>query len=356
MYSLSPLRLSFHIRANISYAKRLVFSHQVFVGASNTVLRPLSNAAFPGSIFQPINLHKTASYFRLRNTMSSVNHGQQLSELRLGFVGTGQISQAIVNGLLSTGLVKGSNVTLGDVVGPEAATFYAPIKKICDTYGAAYHTVNGKVIEKSDVLFVCVKPNVILKVLQENAELCKGKLVISVAAGVPIEAITSALAGNGRVIRVMPNTPCLVKEGAGVFSRGPDVSEADVSILIALLSSIFPALEEIPEYSFNAASALSGSGPAYVYMVIESLADGGVRMGLPRTLANKLAVQTVYGAAAMVKQIDQHPAQLKDNVCSPGGSTIAGVYALERGGVRAAFIDAIEAAKKRNDELAPPKK
>ncbi|VDM04607.1 unnamed protein product [Schistocephalus solidus] len=149
----------------------------------------------------------------------------------------------------------------------------------------------------------------------------------------------------------MPNTPCLVQQGCGAFSRGNTATDEDVQLLKATFSVIFPVIEEIPESLMNSVTALSGSGPAYILMVMEALADGGVRLGLTRALAQKLAIQTVLGTAAMARDLDVHPAKLRDDVCSPGGSTIAGTHVLEKAGIRATFSECVEAAKKRNDEL-----
>uniref|UniRef100_A0A5K3ER82 Pyrroline-5-carboxylate reductase 3 n=1 Tax=Mesocestoides corti TaxID=53468 RepID=A0A5K3ER82_MESCO len=272
----------------------------------------------------------------------------------LGFLGSGKMSQAIVKGLLTSGLIKGTQVTMTDKVIP-GQVFYDSIEEIKQTFGVEYLTENPPMAAKSDVIFVCVKPNLVQSVLRECFHDIGNKLVISIAAGVTIEDLEEVLPQGTRVIRVMPNMPCLVQEGAGILTRGHCATDADVQVTKSLLSVIIPVLEEIPQYQFNAATALSGCGPAYICMVIESLADGAVRLGLTRDMAHRLAVQTVLGTAKLVRDSGVHPAKLRDEVCSPGGSTIAGTFALEKNGIRAAFSACVEAAKVRNDELAPSK-
>ncbi|KAH9628249.1 hypothetical protein HF086_006726 [Spodoptera exigua] len=205
--------------------------------------------------------------------------------------------------------------------------------------GATAVFENKPVVERSEVVIVSVKPDVVVPVLKEVKDLqaSKNKLFISVAMGVlPTEA---------RVIRVMPNTPALVQHGAAALSRGTRATADDAKLTTQLFQAV-GTCDEVPEYQMDAVTALSGSGPAYIYMMIESLADGGVRCGLPRDLALRLAAQTTLGAAAMVKT-GTHPAVLKDNVTSPAGSTADGTYHLEQNGFRSAVIGAVAAAADR---------
>ncbi|KAM3185468.1 hypothetical protein ACTXT7_006275 [Hymenolepis weldensis] len=283
------------------------------------------------------------------------DENQIFDDRHIGFLGSGLMAQGICKGLLGSGLIKGTQVTLSDKV-VSKDPMYANIKEIIDKYGVTYVTNNVVMATKSDVIFVCVKPNLVPIVLRECSVVIGDKLVISIAAGVTIDNLEESLPLGARVIRVMPNMPCLVQQGAAIFSRGHNVTDNDVEVAKTLLTKIMPVVEEIPEYQMNTGTALSGCGPAYVCMVIESLADGAVRMGMTRDMAHRLAVQTVLGTAMLIRDNNLHPAVLRDQICSPGGSTIAGTFALEKAGVRAAFNECVEAAKIRNDELGASKK
>jgi pyrroline-5-carboxylate reductase len=210
------------------------------------------------------------------------------------------------------------------------------------------------------VVVLAVKPQNMAAVLEELRALVRGdQLVISVAAGVTIGSIAQGIGHKARVIRVMPNTPALVGEGASAYSAWPGVSADDEALVQAFLGSVGRVVR-VPESLLDAVTGLSGSGPAFVYVMIEALSDGGVRVGLPRDVATLLAAQTVLGAAKMVCETGLHPGVLKDQVASPAGTTIAGLLALERAGVRGALMDAVEAAARRSAELAalaaaPPK-
>jgi pyrroline-5-carboxylate reductase len=175
-------------------------------------------------------------------------------------------------------------------------------------------------------------------------------LVVSIAAGVSLARLAEGLAPGTRLVRVMPNTPCLVGASASAFSPGEHATEEDVSLVQGLLDTVGKAFR-LPEHLLDAVTGLSASGPAFVYLVIEALSDGGVRAGLPRDVSTALAAQTVLGAARMVLETGQHPGALKDAVASPGGTTIAGLHELERAGVRGALMSAVEAASRRAAEL-----
>ncbi|KAI5637496.1 hypothetical protein NE865_09783 [Phthorimaea operculella] len=265
-----------------------------------------------------------------------------LSEvMKIGFLGGGRLAFALANGFISAGLAKPDEITASvhpaDLVSAEA------FKKL----GATAVFENKPVVERSEVVIVSVKPDVVSPVLNEikNLPSTKNKLFISVAMGVSTATIEKALPSEARVIRVMPNTPALVKEGAAALSRGSKATAEDAKLASTLFQAV-GTCDEVPEYQMDAVTALSGSGPAYIYMLIESLAEGGVRCGLPRDLALKLASQTTLGAAAMLRT-GGHPAQMKDNVTSPAGSTADGTYHLEQHGFRAALIGAVKAASDR---------
>lgn len=210
--------------------------------------------------------------------------------------------------------------------------------------GALSITENIPVVNKSDVVFVSVKPTIVSTVLHDVKPVSSGKLFISIAMGITLREIEKMLPEDARVIRCMPNTPALVRKACSVYVRGTHATDGDANITQTLFESI-GTCEEVTENLMDPITALSGSGPAYVYMMIESLADGGVKMGLPRDLAYRLAAQTVLGSGQLVRSTGIHPAQLKDDVTSPAGSTAAGLHYLERKGKY--FWDLKERKKKK---------
>jgi pyrroline-5-carboxylate reductase len=207
---------------------------------------------------------------------------------------------------------------------------------------------NEELARLADVLVLCVKPGDALAALR--ALDCTGKLVISIVAGLTIAALEEAAGAGARVVRVMPNTPALVNKGAAGFSLGHDATLEDAAVAERIFGSVGNAFQ-VKEALLDSVTGLSGSGPAYVFLMIEALADGGVLMGLPRESALKLAAQTVAGAAELVLQTGEHPAVLRDMVTSPGGTTIAGIEALEKNGARSALISAVRAATERAREI-----
>ena len=217
--------------------------------------------------------------------------------------------------------------------------------------GAQTYTENVSVVKQVDIVFISVKPSVVSTVLQDVKAHGAGKLFISIAMGITIGHIEGSLCGAARVIRVMPNTPALVRCGASVFVRGSKATEDDAKLTQKLFESI-GTCEEVTESMMDPITALSGSGPAYVFVMIEALADGGVKMGLPRDLAYRLASQTVMGSGALVRETGRHPGQLKDDVTSPGGSTAAGLTFLEQHAFRYAVSGAVESATNRCKEVS----
>jgi pyrroline-5-carboxylate reductase len=210
---------------------------------------------------------------------------------------------------------------------------------------------NRSVCRQSDVLFIAVKPQSVGALLADvAAEISEKHLVVSIAAGVRISTIETALQSKRRIVRVMPNTPCLVGAAASGIAEGSGASADDLQTVLKLFESVGVA-RVVPEELLDAVTGLSGSGPAFVFAMIEAMSDGGVRAGLPRETATALAAQTVMGAGKMVLETGDHPAVLKDAVASPAGTTIAGLSVLERAGVRGAFIDAVFAAAQRSKEL-----
>jgi len=266
---------------------------------------------------------------------------------RIGFLGAGRMATALAGGFVKAGVVSAENVAAADV-SPDA------LQRFVAETGCGSADSNQELAERCDVLFLAVKPQQTVAVLQEIASvMTESQLLISIAAGVSIEKLAGRFEKPQRIIRVMPNTPCLVGAGASAFAAGPHATEADRLLAERLLSTVGIALP-VPESSLDAVTGLSGSGPAFVFQFIEALSDGGVRMGLPRELATQLAAQTVLGSARMLLESGEHPGVLKDAVTSPGGTTIAGLHALERGGLRAAIVDAVQAAALRSAELGEP--
>jgi pyrroline-5-carboxylate reductase len=230
-------------------------------------------------------------------------------------------------------------------------TSEAKLRQVSEKFGVEAALNARGAAESARILFVAVKPQDIKGLLYDIAPVMKdGQLVVSIAAGVPIADIQDSFEAKVGVIRVMPNTPCLVGEGAICLSVGKHVLETDLDNVANWLGKL-GIVRNVPEYWMNAVTGLSGSGPAFVYMMIESLADGGVLAGLPRSLALELAAQTVYGAAKMVMETGEHPAILREMVTSPGGTSAAGLFAMEDGGFRAAVQRAVRDAAIRSKEL-----
>lgn len=266
-----------------------------------------------------------------------------LETTRLGFIGAGQMAEAIARGLDRAGVLPTSRMCAADVNASRCEVF--------QSFGASICHSNAQLIDNSDVLILAVKPQIVEKVLLDLRQgFTKDKLLVSIAAGITIQKLQK-WAGDARVVRVMPNTPCLVGEAAAVMSLGDQATQQD-SVLVKTLFEAVGSIYVADEKLLNAVTGLSASGPAYIYLAIEALADGGVAAGLPRDLSLGLASQTVLGAAKMVLETKKHPGQLKDEVASPAGTTIAGIRALEKAGFRGALIDAVVAAATRCEELA----
>jgi pyrroline-5-carboxylate reductase len=263
---------------------------------------------------------------------------------KIAFLGGGNMAEALIKGLLAAGAAKADQILVADVSSDR-------LEHLKKTYGIIIQKNNSDAVTQSGIVLLCVKPQIIDTVLVEIAPVADtSKLVISIAAGITIGRMEKALTGSPRVIRVMPNTPALVRAGAAALSAGKNVGQADMAVAQEIFSSIGRAVV-VEEKLMDAVTGLSGSGPAYVFMIIEALADAGVKAGLPRVLSLELTAQTVLGAAKMVIDTKEHPGKLKDMVTSPGGTTIAGLYELEKGKLRATLMNAVEAATARSKEL-----
>lgn len=266
------------------------------------------------------------------------------TDLAIGFIGAGKMATALAAGLIHSQFTNAAMVCASDV-------YPAAVEQFVAVTGARGAASNLDVVQASQVVVLAVKPQQMAGVLAEIAPAITDQhLVISIAAGIKLAAIIDKLGATRRVVRVMPNTPCLVGASASGFAIGGGATTEDAQRVAALLKTVGVAYR-VDEKLLDAVTGLSGSGPAYVYAIIEALSDGGVRVGLPREVATKLAAQTLLGAAKMVLETNEHPGALKDAVTSPGGTTIAGLHALEQGGLRGTLMNAVVAATHRATEL-----
>jgi pyrroline-5-carboxylate reductase len=266
------------------------------------------------------------------------------SDLTLGFLGAGKMACALARGILRAGLVTEAQVLASDLLEAARAAF-------SEDTGARAVAANPEVVRFAKVLVLAVKPEQVAGVLAEiRPQLTDNHLLVSIAAGVPLAKLEAQLPDGARVIRVMPNTPALVGASASAFALGSSATREDAALAQRLFSAVGVAFE-VNEELLDAVTGLSGSGPAYIYVVIEALSDGGVAAGLPREVATKLAAQTLLGAARMVLETNLHPGALKDMVASPGGTTIEGLHELEKAGVRAALMNAVRAAARKSKQL-----
>ncbi|MBN2110300.1 MAG: pyrroline-5-carboxylate reductase [Methanosarcinaceae archaeon] len=263
---------------------------------------------------------------------------------KLGFIGTGKMGSSLIKGICEAGIIPSSRIYASDV-------FEASLKELHDSLHINVSTDNVDVVKNADMIVLAVKPQILRSVLSHIKEAAgNDKLVISIAAGVKLETIENMLNEGSRVVRVMPNIAATVAEAASAISPGRNASVEDADDVLTIFGSVGSSLI-VPEHLMDAVTGLSGSGPAFIFPVIEAMADGGVFEGLDRSSAMVLAAQTVMGAAKMVLETGTHPGQLKDMVTSPGGTTIRGVHVLEENGIRAAFMNAVIAASNRSREL-----
>ena len=263
---------------------------------------------------------------------------------KVGFIGAGNMGEALIKGLVAANLVPPKAIYASDVR-------LEHLRALEQRYGVQLTQDNAELVSQVDVVILAVKPQIMASVLGQIAPaVTRQKLLISIAAGVPTKTIRAGLGKEARLIRVMPNTPALVLEGVTVVAKAEGLEPDDLDTAGEIFSAVGRVVT-LDEELMDAVTGLSGSGPAYVAIVIESLADGGVRMGLDRATAMTLATQTVLGTARLALETGLHPGALKDMVSSPGGTTIAGIAALEECGVRHAFIKAVERATLRSREL-----
>jgi len=268
-----------------------------------------------------------------------------LQDKKIGFIGSGNMGEALVSGLVLSKAAKPENIICSDIY-PETR------KAIQEKYGVLTTPSNIEVCEKSEIIIYATKPQILGSVLKETAPaLDKSKLVISIAAGVPLAAIAAGLQKELRLIRSMPNICAFVKESATAVCAGEFVQDGDVEMARAVFDSVGKTVFIQENMLMDAFTGLSGSGPAYIFTIVDAMADAGVKMGLSRKDSLFLSTQTVLGAAQLLLESGEHPGQLKDRVASPGGTAIAGIHTLEQGGLRTTLINAVESATKRSKEL-----
>ena len=268
-----------------------------------------------------------------------------LNDKKIAIIGTGNMGEALVSGLLGSGSSKPKNIICTDVRQYKLDAIKAKYK---------VHTTgnNLKAVAASDIIIYAVKPQIMASTLAETAsKLDASKLVISIAAGVPLAAMESCVSKDLRLVRVMPNIAAFVKEAATAIAAGSHASKEDVELTMEIFNSIGKCIFLKENYLMDAITGLSGSGPAYIFLIVDALADAGVKMGLSRQDSLFLAAQTVLGAAKLLMETGEHPGQLKDKVTSPGGTAISGLATLESGGLRTTLINAVEAATLRSKEL-----
>jgi pyrroline-5-carboxylate reductase len=262
----------------------------------------------------------------------------------IGFLGAGKMATALAKGFVRAEIVFPKEIIASDLSD-------LALKSFAKETGAKPAASNAEVLKFANVVILAVKPDQAAGVLAElRGSFTKQHLLISIAAGVTLAKLENGLPASARVIRVMPNTPALVGESASAFALGKSATAADGELAKKLLSAVGVAFQ-VKESLLDAVTGLSGSGPAYVYLFVDALSDGGVAAGLPRDIATKLAAQTVLGGAKMVLETGQHPGALKDQVTSPGGTTIDGLHELEKGKLRAAVMSAVRAATEKSKKL-----
>jgi pyrroline-5-carboxylate reductase len=268
-----------------------------------------------------------------------------LNSKKIAFIGTGNMGEALVSGLIVSGSSEPKNIICTDIRESNLADIKAK-------YKVRTTTNNMKAVSEADIVIYAVKPQIMATVLTETAaKLDMSKLVISIAAGVPLAAIESCVNKDLRLIRVMPNIAAFVKESASAIAAGAHATKEDIELAMQIFNSIGKSIFLKENYLMDAITGLSGSGPAYIFLIVDALADAGVKVGLSRQESIFLATQTILGAAKLLLETQEHPSQLKDKVTSPGGTAIAGLATLESGGLRTTLINAVEAATNRSKEL-----
>ena len=268
-----------------------------------------------------------------------------LKDKKISIIGTGNMGEALVSGLVASGSCKPADMICTDIREDQ-------LKSVKEKYAVITMTSNTEAVKAGEIVIYAVKPQIIASVFRETAAaLDMSKLVISIAAGVPLAAIESCLNKKLRLIRVMPNIAAFVRESATVVAAGENATATDIKLAMAIFDSMGKSIFIKENVLMDAITGLSGSGPAYIFLIVEALADAGVKVGLSRQEALFLSTQTVLGAAKLLLETQEHPGRLRDMVTSPGGTAIAGIHTLEKGGLRTTLINAVEVATNRSKEL-----
>ena len=268
-----------------------------------------------------------------------------LNNKKIAIIGTGNMGEALVGGLIVSQSSKPKNIICSDIRQDK-------LDQVKSKFKVRTTTNNLKAVAEADIIIYAVKPQIMAATLAETAaKLDMSKLVISIAAGVPLAAMEACVSKELRLIRVMPNIAAFVKEAASAIAAGAHATKDDIGLAMEIFNSIGKCIFLKENYLMDAITGLSGSGPAYIFLIVDALADAGVKMGLSRQDSLFLAAQTIYGAAKLLIETQEHPGQLKDKVTSPGGTAIAGLATLESGGLRTTLINAVEAATHRSQEL-----
>lgn len=263
---------------------------------------------------------------------------------KIGFVGCGNMGSAMVGGMINSGLVAKENISA-------SCRTQGSAKRLSEKFGINTTLSNRVICEKSDLIFLAVKPYMYEDVINEVKDLVDdGKIIVSIAAGVTIEKMENWFGKEIKLVKTMPNTPALVGEGMSAICPNSKVSKEELEEVMTIFNS-FGKCEILDEKYFHGFISLAGSSPAYAYMFIEAMGDAGVKQGIPRDKAYRLAAQSLLGAAKMVLETGEHPGRLKDNVCSPGGTTIEAVIELEKKGFRSAIINAMEKCEEKSKNM-----
>lgn len=267
-----------------------------------------------------------------------------LKDKKIGIIGTGNMGESLISGLIYAKSSVPKNIICSDVRKDK-------LKSVQDAFGVVTTTSNIDVVKASEIVIYAIKPQIMASILRETAvHLDMSKVIISIAAGVPLAAIESCLNKDLRLIRVMPNIAASVKEGAAAIAPGKHASKGDLKLAKAIFDSVGKSII-IEEEFMDAITGLSGNGPAYIFLIVDALADAGVKMGLSREDSLLLSAQSVLGAAKLLLETGEHPGRLKDKVTSPGGTAIAALHTIEAGGLRTTLINAVEVGTNRSKEL-----